>query len=126
MKKKLKGICYPREKVRKLLLMTNFSFILMFFCLQIQASAYSQNTRLSLKLDNVSVKQLFVEIEKMTDIAFVYNANDVDHLGNVNVNFTNEEISKILDYCLKGKGIGYSFVNNHVVIKKEEVAAPQQ
>ncbi|MEG1949804.1 MAG: SusC/RagA family TonB-linked outer membrane protein [Odoribacter sp.] len=106
--------------------MTNFSFILMFFCLQIQASAYSQNTRLSLKLDNVSVKQLFVEIEKMTDIAFVYNANDVDHLGNVNVNFTNEEISKILDYCLKGKGIGYSFVNNHVVIKKEEVAAPQQ
>ncbi|MEG2555309.1 MAG: SusC/RagA family TonB-linked outer membrane protein [Odoribacter sp.] len=126
MKKKLKGICYPREKVRKLLLMTNFSFILMFFCLQIQASAYSQNTRLSLKLDNVSVKQLFVEIEKMTDIAFVYSANDVDHLGNVNVNFTNEEISKILDYCLKGKGIGYSFVNNHVVIKKEEVAAPQQ
>lgn len=31
MKKKLKGICYPREKVRKLCLMTKLSLILTFF-----------------------------------------------------------------------------------------------
>jgi len=125
MKKKLKGICYPREKVRKLWLMTKLSFVLLFFCLQIQANGFSQHTRLSIKLDNVSVRQLFVEIEKRTELAFVYNTHDVDHLGNVNVNFTDEEIDKILDYCLKGKGIEYSFVNNHVVIKKMAPAAPQ-
>lgn len=45
MKKKLKGICYPREKVRKLLLMTKLSLILMMFCLQIQANGFSQHTR---------------------------------------------------------------------------------
>lgn len=122
MKKKLKGICYPREKVRKLLLMAKLSVILTFFCLQIQANGFSQHTRLSIKLDNVSVKQLFLEIEKMTDVAFVYNSSDVDHLGPVDVNFTNEEIEKILDFCLKDKGVSYSFVNNHIVIKK---AAPQ-
>lgn len=126
MKKKLKGICYPREKVRKTLLMTKLSLILMFFCLQIQANGFSQHTRVSIKLDNVSVKQLFIEIEKLTDLAFVYNANDLDQLGVVNVNFTNEEIDKILDYCLSGKGVNYSFVNNHIVIRKSETAAPQQ
>lgn len=126
MKKKLKGICYPREKVRKLLLMTKLSVVLMFFCLQIQANGFSQHTRVSIKLDNVSVKQLFVEIEKITDLAFVYNANDVEHLGTMNVDFTNEEIDKILDFCLTGKGVGYSFVNNHVVIKRNVPLAPQQ
>ena len=40
MKKKLKGICYPREKVRKLCLMTKLSLILTFFCLQIQADSF--------------------------------------------------------------------------------------
>ena len=125
MKKKLKGICYPREKVRKLLLMTKFSFVLMFLCLQIQANGFSQHTRLSIKLDNVSVKQLFLEIEKMTDVAFVYNNNDVDQLGTVDVNFTDAEIEKILDFCLKDKGVTYSFVNNHIVIKKSAPAVPQ-
>ena len=126
MKKKLKGICYSREKVRKLCLMTKLSLILTFFCLQIQANGFSQRTRLSIKMDNISVKQLFVEIEKRTDLAFVYNTRDVEQLGTLDVDFTNEEIGNILDYCLKGKGINYSIVNNHVVIRKGEQSAPQQ
>lgn len=125
MKKKLKGIFYPREKVRKLLLMTKFSFMMLFFCLQIQANGFSQHTRLSIRLHNVSVKQLFLEIEKMTDVAFVYNTDDVEQLGTMNVNFTDTEIEKILDFCLKDKGVTYSFVNNHIVIKKSIFAQPQ-
>lgn len=79
-----------------------------------------------MKLENASIKQLFTEIEKKSDVAFVYNAGDVDHLGTVNVNFTNEEIGKILDFCLKGKGVEYSFVDNHIVIHKKTVQLPQQ
>ncbi len=94
--------------------------------MQIQANGFSQQTRLSIKMDNISVKQLFAEIEKRTDLAFVYNTRDVDQLGTVDVDFTNEEIGNILDYCLKGKGINYSIVNNHVVIRKGEQSAPQQ
>lgn len=126
MKKKLKGILYPREKVRKLSLVTKLSFMLMFFCLQIQANGFSQHTRLSIKMDQVSVKQLFLEIEKMTDLAFVYNTNDVENLGTIDVDFTNEEVGKILEYCLNGKGLNFSFVNNHVVIRKGEQQLPQQ
>ena len=125
MKKKLKGICYPREKVRKLFFMTKLSLILTFFCLQIQANGFSQHTRLSIRMDHVSVKQLFIEIEKLTDWAFVYNTNDVEQLGMINVDFVNAEIEKILDYCLKGKGLTYQFVNNHIVIRKDAVILPQ-
>ena len=126
MKKSLKGRSYPREKAKKVLRMMKISVVLMLFCLQIQANVYSQHTRLSLKLENASIKQLFTEIEKKSDVAFVYNAGDVDHLGTVNVNFTNEEIGKILDFCLKGKGVEYSFVDNHIVIHKKTVQLPQQ
>lgn len=97
----------------------------MFFCLQIQANGFSQHTRVSLNLGKVSVKQLFLEIEKVTDLAFVYNTNDIDRLEKVDVYFTNEEVETILDYCLKGKGLSYDIVDRHVVVKREEAAAPQ-
>ena len=117
MKGKLKG---------RFWLVARISLILMLFCLQIQANGFSQQTRVSLKLGNVSVRQLFIEIEKVTDLAFVYNSADVEKIGNVVVDFTNEEISKILDYCLNGTGFTYSFVNNHIVIKKAEKLIQQQ
>ena len=126
MKKKCKGRDYPRKKGESLWLVARLSFILMFFCLQIQANGFSQQTRVSLKLGHVSVKQLFIEIEKATDLAFVYNSTDVEKIGTVEVDFTNEEVSKILDYCLNGTGFTYSFVNNHIVIKKAEKLIQQQ
>ena len=125
MKKKLKGMCYPREKVRKLFFMVKLSFMLTFFCLQIQANGFSQHTRLSIRMEHVSVKQLFIEIEKLTDWAFVYNTSDVEQLGMVTVDFVNAEIEKVLDYCLKGKGLTYQFVNDHIVIRKDTVIQPQ-
>lgn len=117
MERKLKG---------RFCLAVKISLIFMLLCLQIQANGFSQQTRVSLKLGVVSVKQLFIEIEKLTDLAFVYSSDDVEKMRNVEVNFTNEEVSKILDYCLKGTGFTYNFVNNHIVIKKAEKLKQQQ
>lgn len=110
----------PREKVRVGWLPAKLSFLLLFFCLQIQANVYSQQTRVSIKLDNVSVQQLFVEIERITDLAFVYNTKDVESLGVMDVDFENEEVETILDACLKDKGLVYSIVNNHIVVRKAD------
>ncbi len=125
MEKKTQGIDEPKRKRRGLRLSTRLSVVLMFFCLQIQANGFSQHTRVSLNLGKVSVKQLFLEIEKVTDLAFVYNTNDIDRLEKVDVYFTNEEVETILDYCLKGKGLSYDIVDRHVVVKREEAVAPQ-
>lgn len=125
MEKKTRGIETPNGKRRGLRLSAKLSLVLMFFCLQIQANVFSQQTRVSLNLGKVSVKQVFLEIEKVTDLAFVYNTNDIDRLEKVEANFTNEEVETILDYCLKGKGLSYDIVNRHVVVKREEAAAPQ-
>lgn len=123
MKEKLKGILYPREKVRHSFFAAKLVFVLMFFCIQLQANAFSQQMRLSLKFENITVKQLLIEIEKVTDLAFVYNTHDLDQLGTIDVDFTNEEITKILDFCLKNNNLNYNFVNDHVVI--ERVSNPQ-
>ena len=125
MEKVRKGMFYPKVKVRARLLPAKLSCILVLFCLQIQANVFSQQTRLSLKLDNVSVQQLFVEIERMTNLAFVYNTKDVESVGMLDVDFTNEEIGAILDACLKDKGLEYSIVNDHVVVRKAAVQAQQ-
>lgn len=126
MKTEQKGMTNPREKVRVGWLPAKLSFLLLFFCLQIQANVYSQQTRVSIKLDNVSVQQLFVEIERITDLAFVYNTKDVESLGVMDVDFENEEVETILDACLKDKGLVYSIVNNHIVVRKADPQAQAQ
>ena len=74
MERKLKG---------RFCLAVKISLIFMLLCLQIQANGFSQQTRVSLKLGVVSVKQLFIEIEKLTDLAFVYSSDDVEKMRNV-------------------------------------------
>ena len=40
------------------------------------ASSYSQETRLTLKLENVSINELLKEIGKKTEFSFWYNNNE--------------------------------------------------
>ena len=95
MKTEQKGMTNPREKVRVGWLPAKLSFLLLFFCLQIQANVYSQQTRVSIKLDNVSVQQLFVEIERITDLAGRAGDSNFDGLFHclisygLNINFSN-------------------------------------
>ena len=112
MKKKLKGICYSREKVRKLCLMTKLSLILTFFCLQIQANGFSQRTRLSIKMDNISVKQLFVDIGSRTDgSSFDFDGCSRQRFFRVFIqHFTGNHPTFLLRRTL------FPFANHHMVI----------
>ncbi len=118
MKKILEGIFYPGEKVKKLLIMTKFCLFFVVLSLQLQANVYSQQERISLKYNHISVHKLFIEIEKITDYSFVYKYTDVSELKDLCVDFNNTKVAEIIEFCLKGTDLSYSLINNHIVIKK--------
>ncbi len=93
-------------------------------------TTYSQSTLLSIRLESVSMEELFSEIEKKSEYIFMYR-EDIPVNAKVTVNVENATIHQILDKALPS-GLDYK-VNNRQVVITEKTAkmstirtAPQQ
>ena len=62
----------------------------------------AQNGRLSLKMDNVTVKQVLDAIEGQTDYAFFYKNADIDVARKVSVDLQDKTIGEILSEIMPG------------------------
>lgn len=101
--------------------------ILIFFValLQLPASTYSQNTRLKVVGNNLSLEEIFDMIEHQSDFSFFYNISQLDRSKRLNMNENNEFVEKILNNVLSGTELTYTITNKLIVIHKpnEEASA---
>ncbi|WP_420602238.1 SusC/RagA family TonB-linked outer membrane protein [Flagellimonas sp.] len=102
------------------LLITNLkmkltSLLLIVSLFQIQASTYSQNTKITLKLDNATVEEVFDKIESLSEFRFLYNHAKVDVNRRVSVNAQQERINDILESL-------FSDTNIYFVVKKKRIS----
>ena len=84
----------------------------------IARNSYSQSVRLSLKLENVGIKEALLQIEDKTEFYFMYDATKVNVNQKVNVAFENKLITDILDGLFKSTGINYE-INNRLIALSE-------
>ena len=98
--------------------------------LQLSAEAYSQ-TKLNLNLKNVSLKRVLEELEKQTDVTFLYSDSNLDVNKAVTVVAHDKTLEQVLDELFRGKPVHYSMIENHVILSvkqtpKTVIAAQQQ
>lgn len=86
--------------------------------IQTQAAVYSQQTKVSVELKNVSLERVFLELEQQTDCSFLYNHQVVASKGKVSVQMVDKELSVVLDELLPKLGLGFIFDDNLVIIKE--------
>ena len=84
--------------------------------LTISATAYSQATRFSLEMENVTIEQIFREVERNSDFTFLYRVGLIDVQKRVNLNVS---VENILNQILEGAGISYRVLENNLVILME-------
>ncbi len=87
------------------------------FTLTVQAKSFSQNSRLSLKMDNVSLSEVIKEIEEKTDFYFYFNF-DLDQYLVDNIDLNNQDINQVLTDLLPDLGLEYEIVDQYVVLKQ--------
>ncbi len=86
---------------------------------------FSQDAKLSLQMDNITIKQLFNLIEKESDCVFLVSDEIASELNNtVNVSAKNEKISKILERALKGTNVSYMVTGRQVIVYKNMAIRP--
>ena len=102
----------------KMKLITIFLFLVT-FCLQAN-NTYSVN----LNLENVSLTDVFREIEKQSDYRFFFNSTVLSAVKKQNVRTGEKSITAILDQLFEGTDIGYKLIDRYIVItsNKDDVS----
>jgi len=92
--------------------------------MHVSASTYSQNAKLSLSGQNLTIEQVLGRIEDQSQYSFFYNVKEVDLSKIIDVNIKDESIEKVLDLLMKDTGLTYTINNKLIIIHKNPDALP--
>ena len=112
------------NKTLKIMKLTALLFVL--GLVQVSASVYSQNQRMSLNLQNVTIKQVLTEIEEKTELKFLYRDKTVEDKI-VSVEATDIPVYQILEEVLTNSGNTYRLMeNNLIIVGSSELMQPDR
>lgn len=95
--------------MKKLFLRSLFAIVGLMCCNLATASQ-------SLKMNNVTVKQAFVQLHKATGYSVVYDAVDIDTRRKVNVDADN--VKDAIRQIVRGQDVDYEIIGKRVVVRK--------
>ena len=120
---KKKEACNPRREMtgnitRKI---TRLLFLLTLFC-SFTRVTYAQETRLNLRLDQVSVLEAVKKINAATNLEFFYNAGQLSECTKkITKEFKNTSLSEALTFILDETPFTFRIENNTIIIVKRTV-----
>ena len=104
------------------LIMRITAFLLLFSVIQVMGeNSYSQNTRLSLNLKDVSIENVLDEIESQSEFYFVFNQKLVNVERKVDINAKNERIKDILANLFDSEDINCMVLNRQILLSPKYV-----
>ena len=105
-----------------LLAMKITMFLILISALNLLASGtYSQTTKVSLKMNQASIKQILKEIERSSEYYFLYNNELIDVERKVDIIAENQQINIILDRLFEGQGTKYAVYDRQIVISPDKM-----
>lgn len=115
-----------RRKLIKLLEIMRISLLLIVIGIfQVSASVYSQNKKITIKDSDLTMREVFKEIENQSNFRFFYN----DVLTNIDkrVELTADQlnIKDLLDGLLNGTNLSYKILENDLIIISPKVLLQQ-
>jgi len=118
MKKLLEHVGDFYSHTKKLLLIMRLSVLLILIAVfSSAASVYSQETKLTLKMENAKIAEVFDAIEEQSEFIFFYNRDYFDDNRIVSVDFKDKKIDEVLKELFKGQSVEYEVFDRNIVIK---------
>ncbi len=106
--------------MRKISLKIKLSIIFIFTAYSLSVSSYSQEIKFNLKLNNVTVNEVFQIIEKNSDFILLYNAKSVDLNRKVDVVVNNETIEAVFNQVFEKSNNSYKIYGRQIVILEDD------
>lgn len=96
------------------------TLLVLFSLISLNASTYSQKTKVTLDLDDVTIKQVFDEIESLTEFEFLYNHAKVDIDRKVSIHVKNDRVPNILETLFANTNVFFKVKKNIIILKKNK------
>lgn len=85
----------------------------------LNAEVWSQQKKISLRLGETGLEQLFEEMQQQTKLKFIFNHEDV--VGyTVSGSLRGMTVAEVLDAALADKPLKYEIVDDHIIISPKE------
>jgi TonB-linked SusC/RagA family outer membrane protein len=102
---------------KKVLIIMKLTFFLIFLGLTgVSASVYSQSKKLTLNVENVSIREVFDLIESQSEFVFIYKKNVIDPARKVNLKVEELTIDKVLDKLFRDSDTKYEILNRQIIL----------
>ena len=103
--------------VKKMWLIMKTAFVFLFVTLvQASGSVYSQNTKLTINMRNVTIEQVIKEIKKNSEFDFVFDYDLIERVKAVSIDAKNAGIEEILDECLKETNLNFKIDDKVIML----------
>jgi len=103
--------------IKTYLLVMKLSFLLCFLgMLQVSASVYSQNGKISFSYKDKTVKQVLSDIENKTEYRFFYNEDFIDLDRKVNLEGSDMNVEDVLTSVLESSGANFKILENNLIV----------
>lgn len=86
----------------------------------VYASSYTDQTMLTVRMNNRSVKDVLDYIEKNSEYVFVYHGSNVDMNRKVSLEIQNKPVDVVLEKLFTGTDVEYIINDRQVIIRKNE------
>lgn len=87
------------------------------------AESDAQSTKINLKLKSATVKDVIEEIERQTDLSFMYDNNVFKVDRPVSINVENATVKSVVEKLISGENLKYEMVNRYIVITANNTAS---
>jgi TonB-linked SusC/RagA family outer membrane protein len=98
-------------------------FCLLLFAGSLGASAEMTEKRISIKGENLSLREIFRIIEKQSGYQFFYNSNLLEKLRPVTLNVLNVPVEQVMDICCRDQPVHYRIVDRIIILEEKKSPA---
>ena len=88
------------------------------------ADSYSQNTKLTLDLNNVPVANVLEEIQNNSEYYFLFNSKLIDVERKVSISMEDKKISEILTSLFAETGVNYLVYDRQIILTTSDIKPP--
>ncbi|HEY5510735.1 MAG TPA: secretin and TonB N-terminal domain-containing protein [Prolixibacteraceae bacterium] len=78
--------------------------------------SYSQNTRITLDLKSVTVKETLKAIENESEFFFIYNNELINVDREIDINVKNQKITEVLNNIFEGRDVEITVIDRKIVL----------
>nr|MCR5679429.1 TonB-dependent receptor plug domain-containing protein [Prevotella sp.] len=108
------------RKAKRLLLLVWMALV------SLTVSAQSSSKRVTLDMQNVTVKDFFAEVKKQTGLNFMYDANEARQWPKVSIKVVGKQASEAIDQVVTSIGCKYSISGNIVTVSKQQLSGRER